>query len=149
MVYSVVAPVPASSLFLRQDPAGSHPGCQAALVPGVCLKSEKSSSYFFGSVEIPAVLAILPSDEGDLTLSSALGALEAVVVAGLHGTPEESATRRTNLIHISWKRGKNVKSEMKSFFFRAFKNVCCLFPILTMCIVCGIHPSQSCILQQT
>ena len=110
---------------------------------------EISDSYFFGSVEIPAVLAILPSDEGDLALSSALGALEAVVVAGLHGTPEESATRRTNLIHISWKRGKNVKSEMKSFFFRAFKNVCCLFLILSLCIICGIHPAQSCILQQT
>ena len=49
-------------------------------------------------VEIPAVLAILPGDEGDLALPPALGALEAVVVAGLHGTPEESATRRTNLI---------------------------------------------------
>ena len=51
------------------------------------------------AVEIPAVLAILPGDEGHLALPSALGALEAVVVSGLHGTPEESATRRTNLIH--------------------------------------------------
>ena len=57
-------------------------------------------------LNIPAILAILPGDEGDLTLSSALGALEAVVVAGLHGTPEESATRRTNLIQISWRRVK-------------------------------------------
>merc|ERR1719352_1052477 len=71
---------PASSLFFRQDPAGSHPCRQTALVP--------------------AVLAILAGDQGDLTLPSTLGALEAVVVAGLHGTAEESATRRTNLPSI-------------------------------------------------
>ena len=47
---------------------------------------------------IPAILAILPGNESDLALCSALGALEAVVVAGLHRAPEESATRRTNLI---------------------------------------------------
>ena len=49
-------------------------------------------------VEIPAVLAILPGDKGDLALPPALGALEAVVVPGLDRAAEESATRRTNLI---------------------------------------------------
>ena len=43
-----------------------------------------------------------------------LGALEAVVVAGLHGTAEESATRRTNLIQSVG--GVYVESEMNSFF---------------------------------
>ena len=52
---------------------------------------------FFGN-EKPAELAILPGDEGDLALSSALGALEAVVVPALYRAAEESATRRTNLI---------------------------------------------------
>ena len=84
--------VPASSLFLRQDPAGSHTSCQTALVPEVCLK------LGYLAAEIPAVLAILPGNQSDLALSSALGTLEAVVVAGLDRAAEESATRRTNLI---------------------------------------------------
>ena len=84
--------VPTSPLFLRQDPAWSHTCCKTALVPGLRLKS----GYLAG--EIPAVLAILPGDQGDFALFFALGALEAVVVAGLDGTAEESTTRRTNLI---------------------------------------------------
>ena len=43
----VGALAPASSLFLRQDPAWPHPGCQTALVPWIYVSDAERTPFDF------------------------------------------------------------------------------------------------------
>ena len=65
------------SLLIGQDPAGSHACSDAPLVA--------------------AELAVLPCDQGDLTVPHSFCALEGFIVAGLDRASEEGPAGRTDL----------------------------------------------------
>ena len=71
---------PPLPLFITENPAWSHPSCNALLVP--------------------AELTVLPGEKADGAGASPLAAGERLVVSALHASPEEGPAGGTHLSSI-------------------------------------------------